>query len=104
MTNLTLTNIIYTKKSNVLHLEKSIKVNIFRPLNLSLTCKEWSNIAKDPYTKTEWLIYQFGNDESFDEGGEIMEIEKSFVPFPLRPRSSRTKLVELWREIGYEEI
>ncbi|CAG8765453.1 3264_t:CDS:1, partial [Funneliformis caledonium] len=53
-------------------------------IQLVLTCKEWPNIAKYPYTKTEWLIYQFGNEESFLKG-EIMEIEKSFVPFP--PRS-----------------
>ncbi|CAG8629319.1 5307_t:CDS:2 [Funneliformis mosseae] len=59
MTTLILTNIIYTKKSNVLHLEKSIK---------------------------------FGNDESFDEGGEIMEIEKSFVPFPPRPKEFSNKI------------
>ncbi|CAG8739346.1 11103_t:CDS:1, partial [Funneliformis caledonium] len=74
------------------------------PFNLSLTCKEWSNIAKDPYTKTEWLIYQFRNDESFLEVGEIMEIEKSSSCFHLDQRSSRTKLVEFWKEIGYEEI
>jgi hypothetical protein len=44
--------------------EYEIKINIFKyvnsPLNLALTCRNWSSIAKDPYAKTEWLIIRYG--------------------------------------------
>ena len=44
--------------------EYEIKINIFKyvnyPLNLALTCRNWSIIAKDPYAKTEWLIIHYG--------------------------------------------
>ena len=44
--------------------EYEIKVNIFKylnfPLNLAITCQNWSVIAKDPYAKTEWLITRYG--------------------------------------------
>ena len=44
--------------------EYDIKLNIFKyvdsPLNLALTCRDWSVIAKDPYAKTEWLIIHYG--------------------------------------------
>ena len=44
--------------------EYEIKINIFKyvnsPLNLALTCRNWSIIAKDPYAKTEWLILRYG--------------------------------------------
>ncbi|CAG8750868.1 5380_t:CDS:1, partial [Funneliformis mosseae] len=43
------------ENSTLLYLEIEIKINIFKyvdtPLNLSLTCKAWNNIAKDPYAK-----------------------------------------------------
>src|SRR2546423_7023066 len=43
--------------------EYEIKINIFKyvnsPLNLTLTCRNWSVIAKDPYAKTEWLIKRY---------------------------------------------
>ncbi|CAG8677527.1 2921_t:CDS:1, partial [Funneliformis mosseae] len=52
------------EKSTLLYLESEIKINIFKyvdtPLNLSLTCKAWNNIAKDPYAKAEWLIHNYG--------------------------------------------
>ncbi|PKK76175.1 hypothetical protein RhiirC2_772805 [Rhizophagus irregularis] len=41
-----------------------IKINIFKyvnhPLNLTLTCRKWSIVVKDPYAKTEWLIVKYG--------------------------------------------
>ena len=44
--------------------EYEIKIIIFKyvnsPLNLALTCRNWSAIAKDPYAKTEWLIIRYG--------------------------------------------
>ena len=44
--------------------EYEIKINILKyvnsPLNLALTCRNWSAIAKDPYAKTEWLILRYG--------------------------------------------
>src|SRR5436190_12605183 len=43
--------------------EYEIKITIFKyvnsPLNLALTCRNWSIIAKDPYAKTEWLIIRY---------------------------------------------
>jgi hypothetical protein len=45
------------------YLEDKIKINIFKyveyPFNLSLTCRSWSVIAKDPYAKTEWLLVHY---------------------------------------------
>ena len=44
--------------------EHEIKTNIFRfvkiPINLILTCRNWSIIGKDPYAKSEWLILHYG--------------------------------------------
>src|SRR3954447_5539895 len=41
-----------------------IKINIFKyvdyPLNLALTCRNWSVIVKDLYAKSEWLIVHYG--------------------------------------------
>jgi hypothetical protein len=41
-----------------------IKINIFKyinyPLNLALTCRNWSVIIKNPYAKSEWLIVNYG--------------------------------------------
>src|SRR5687768_10927732 len=42
-----------------------ININIFKyvdyPLNLALTCRNWSVIAKEPYAKSEWVIVvQYG--------------------------------------------
>lgn len=41
-----------------------IKINIFKyvnhPLNLSLTCRNWSVFIKNPYAKSEWLIVNYG--------------------------------------------
>ena len=46
------------------HLVDEIMINIFKyvnyPLNLALTCRNWSIITKDPYAKTEWLIEHYG--------------------------------------------
>ena len=43
--------------------EYEIKINIFKyvnyPLNLALTCRNWSIIAKVPYAKTVWLIIHY---------------------------------------------
>ena len=48
--------------------EYEIKINIFKyvdsPLNLALTCRNWSVIAKDPYAKSEWLIVHFGKERA----------------------------------------
>lgn len=45
------------------YIEDEIKIKIFKfvkyPLNLSLTCQNWSVIAKDPYAKTEWLLVHY---------------------------------------------
>src|SRR4051794_1579071 len=44
--------------------EGEIKITIFKyvdsPLNLALTCRNWSVIAKDPYAKHEWQIVHYG--------------------------------------------
>ena len=41
-----------------------IKINIFKyvdhSLNLALTCRNWSVIAKDPHAKSEWLLVHYG--------------------------------------------
>ncbi|PKY19790.1 hypothetical protein RhiirB3_432937 [Rhizophagus irregularis] len=51
-----------------------IKINIFKyvnhPLNLALTCRKWSIVVKDPYAKTEWLIY-FGNNKKLFSSDKI---------------------------------
>jgi hypothetical protein len=48
--------------------EYEIKINIFKyinsPLNLILTCRNWSVIAKDSYAKTEWLIEHHGKEHA----------------------------------------
>src|SRR5437762_559977 len=45
-------------------IEGEIKITIFKyvdsPLNLALTCRNLSVIAKDPYAKSEWLIVHYG--------------------------------------------
>src|SRR2546430_1596206 len=52
------------KSSKLQYLEDEIKINIFKyvdyPLNLALTYRNWSIIAKDPYAKTERLIVHCG--------------------------------------------
>ena len=44
--------------------EYEIKINIFKyvdhSLNLALTCRNWSVIAKDPHAKSEWLLVHYG--------------------------------------------
>ncbi|CAG8708465.1 12558_t:CDS:1 [Funneliformis mosseae] len=61
-----------TKNINISYLNVEIKVNIFKyvntPLNLALSSKEWSIIARDTYAKTEWLIQQFGKAHAFFHG------------------------------------
>jgi len=51
------------------NLMDEIKINIFKrvihPLNLALSCRNWSIIAKDPYAKTEWLIEHYGKEHAF---------------------------------------
>ena len=46
------------------YFKEEIKINIFKyvdyPLNLALSCQNWSVIAKNPYAKTEWLIARYG--------------------------------------------
>src|SRR3954451_19127395 len=48
--------------------EYEIKINIFKyvysPLNLALTCRNWSVIAKDQYAKSEWLIVHYGKERA----------------------------------------
>ncbi|GBC08202.1 hypothetical protein RclHR1_07970004 [Rhizophagus clarus] len=48
--------------------EHEIKINIFKyvnyPLNLLLTCRNWSVIAKDSYAKTEWLLEHHGKEHA----------------------------------------
>ncbi|CAG8743539.1 1790_t:CDS:1, partial [Funneliformis mosseae] len=54
------------------HLQANIKINIFKfmrsPLNLALCNRGWSNVARDPHARTEWLIYQFGKTYAFFHG------------------------------------
>lgn len=54
----------YLKSSEMQYIEDEIKIKIFKyveyPLNLSLTCRSWSVISKDPYAKTEWLLVHYG--------------------------------------------
>jgi hypothetical protein len=49
------------------NLENEIKTNIFKyvehPLNLALTCRSWSAIAKTPYAKTEWFLEHYGKED-----------------------------------------
>src|SRR4051794_31168671 len=48
--------------------EFEIKINIFKyvdsPLNLILTCRNWSDIAKNPHAKSEWLIVHYGEERA----------------------------------------
>jgi hypothetical protein len=48
--------------------ENEIKINIFKyvnyPLNLILTCRNWTIIAKDSYAKIEWLIENYGEENA----------------------------------------
>ncbi|GBC08200.1 hypothetical protein RclHR1_07970002 [Rhizophagus clarus] len=48
-----------------------IKINIFKyvihPLNLALTCQNWSIIVKDPYAKIEWLIVNYGKKHALSQ-------------------------------------
>ena len=47
--------------------EYEIKINILKyvdsPMNLALTCRNWSVIVKDPYAKTEWFLVNYGTME-----------------------------------------
>jgi hypothetical protein len=60
-------NMLNLKSSQTQYLQTfvyEIKINIFKyvahPLNLALTCQDWSIIVKDPYVKIEWLIVNYG--------------------------------------------
>ena len=57
-----------TKDNYFNNLPNEIKINIFKyvnhPLNLILTCRNWSVIAKDSYAKTEWLIEHHGKERA----------------------------------------
>ncbi|RIA98880.1 hypothetical protein C1645_748676 [Glomus cerebriforme] len=57
---------------NFKNFEYEIKINIFKyvnfPLNLALTCRNWSVIVKDPYAKSEWLIAHFGKTSALFHG------------------------------------
>ena len=48
--------------------EYEIKINIFKyvtsPMNLALTCRNWSVVVKDPYAKYEWLIVHYGKEHA----------------------------------------
>src|SRR2546430_8690670 len=56
------------KSSKLQYLEDEIKIIIFKhvdyPLNLALTCRNWSVIAKDPYAKSEWLMTHYGKEHA----------------------------------------
>ncbi|RIA80641.1 hypothetical protein C1645_838327 [Glomus cerebriforme] len=49
--------------------EKTIKINIFKyvdnPMNLVLSCRTWSDVAKDFRAKAEWLLNQYGKIDAF---------------------------------------
>src|SRR5437764_443779 len=61
-----------------------IKINIFKyvnhPLNLVLTCRNWSVIAKDPYAKTEWLIIRYGKAHALFHA---VRLRSTFIEIPV---------------------
>src|SRR4051812_12343218 len=64
---------------NFLNFDNELKINIFKyvnhPSNLSLTCKDWSAIAKNPYAKIEWLLVQYGKDALF----HVVKLGPTFI-------------------------
>src|SRR5436305_10122783 len=64
--------------------EYEIKINIFKyvnyPLNLALTCRNWSVIAKDPYAKSEWLIICYGKAHALFH---TVRLEPTFIDIPI---------------------
>ncbi|RIA92685.1 hypothetical protein C1645_874602 [Glomus cerebriforme] len=48
------------------YVDDKIKTTIFKytdfPLNLALTCRNWSLIVKDPNAKFEWLVVHYGKE------------------------------------------
>src|SRR4051794_21463072 len=64
--------------------EDEIKKNIFKyvnsPLNLALTCRNWSVIAKDPYSKAKWLIVRYGKDHALFHA---VRLGPTFIDIPV---------------------
>ncbi|GBC08205.1 hypothetical protein RclHR1_07970007 [Rhizophagus clarus] len=55
-----------------------IKINIFKcvkyPLNLTLSCRNWSVIIKNPHAKSEWLIVNYGKAHAIRLGSTFIDI------------------------------
>src|SRR5688572_18217097 len=64
--------------------EYEIKINIFKyvnsPLNLALTCRNWSVFAKDPYAKTQWLIIRYGKAHALFQA---VRLGPTFIDIPV---------------------
>ncbi|RIA98882.1 hypothetical protein C1645_748682 [Glomus cerebriforme] len=61
-----------------------IKIDIFKyvdyPLNLTLTCRNWSIIAKDSHAKTEWLIVKYGKENALFHA---VSLGPTFIDIPV---------------------
>ncbi|GET55119.1 hypothetical protein GLOIN_2v1490054 [Rhizophagus irregularis DAOM 181602=DAOM 197198] len=64
--------------------EYEIKINIYKyidfPLNLALTCRNWSVISKDAYAKTEWLLVRYGKSHALFQA---VRLGPTFIDIPL---------------------
>ena len=67
-----------------LNLEHEIKIIIFKyvnnPLNLTLSCRNWSIIAKDPYVKADWLMVRY---EKAHALFHAVRLGPTFIDIPL---------------------
>ncbi|GBC43963.2 hypothetical protein GLOIN_2v1490054 [Rhizophagus irregularis DAOM 181602=DAOM 197198] len=64
--------------------EYEIKINIYKyidfPLNLALTCRNWSVISKDAYAKTEWLLVRYGKSHALFHA---VRLGPTFIDIPV---------------------
>ncbi|POG83181.1 hypothetical protein GLOIN_2v1490054 [Rhizophagus irregularis DAOM 181602=DAOM 197198] len=64
--------------------EYEIKINIYKyidfPLNLALTCRNWSVISKDAYAKTEWLLVRYGKSHALFQA---VRLGPTFIDIPV---------------------
>src|ERR1044072_6888033 len=90
------------------YFEYEIKINIFKyvdsPLNLALTCQNWSVIAKDPYAKSEWLIVHYGKEHALFHairlGPTFIDISVCQFLIERRVIISRDFIQKLLRQFG----
>lgn len=72
------------KASNLQCIEHEVKIYIFKyidhPMNLALTCRNWSIILRDPYAKTEWLIVHYGKAHAFFHA---VRLGPTFIDIPV---------------------